>query len=271
MKCLNLGCGHHYSSLPVWTNLDFVSTGKGVLAHNLLDGVPFADASFDVVYHSHVLEHMTKRDGEAFLRECFRVLKPGGVLRVAVPDLEQIARNYLRLLEAGLGDPADSVTRCDHHWILLELFDQAARNRSGGEMAAYLMQPTILNEDFVFRRIGLEGRTIRGILLAHAEKNRRTDGFRARWKSFWRRMGGYFRNERAAYSKVGKFRLGGEVHQWMYDRYALSRALSDAGGRDAVVRRADESFVAGWSGFELDTVGGEVRKPDSLFMEARKG
>ena len=270
MKYLNLGCGHHYSCHPSWTNLDFISTGKGVIAHNLLDGVPFSENTFDLVYHSHVLEHMTKADGANFLAECLRVLKPGGVLRVAVPDLEQIVRHYLRLLEIGLTDPDDDTARNDYHWILLELFDQAARNRSGGEMAAYLSQAKIANEDFVFGRIGLEGRSIRRILLAHAEKGRNASSLRVRWKAFWRRIQSVVRGDSARYAKIGRFRLGGEVHQWMYDRYSLARVLQGLGGKDIVVRLASESYVVGWSEFGLDTVGGEVRKPDSLFMEAVK-
>ena len=56
----------------------------------------------------------------------------------------------------------------------------------------------------------------------------------------------------------------------MYDRYSLARVLQGLGGKDIVVRLASESYVVGWSEFGLDTVGGEVRKPDSLFMEAVK-
>ena len=54
MQCLNLGCGDRYH--PDWTNINFTSTGGGVIAHNLKQGIPFPDESFDVVYHSHVLE-----------------------------------------------------------------------------------------------------------------------------------------------------------------------------------------------------------------------
>ena len=42
MKYLNIGCGSHYSSDFVWTNLDFTSTGKNVIAHNLLKGIPLS-------------------------------------------------------------------------------------------------------------------------------------------------------------------------------------------------------------------------------------
>ena len=67
MKYLNLGCGSHYSTATEWTNLDFTSLDNNVIAHNLLIGIPFEDNSFDLVYHSHVLEHFSKEDGETFI------------------------------------------------------------------------------------------------------------------------------------------------------------------------------------------------------------
>ncbi|MFN9648236.1 MAG: methyltransferase domain-containing protein, partial [Pseudanabaena sp.] len=58
MKLLNLGCGHRFHS--AWTNIDFRSNNENVIAHNLLKGIPFPDQSFDVIYHSHVLEHFSR-------------------------------------------------------------------------------------------------------------------------------------------------------------------------------------------------------------------
>lgn len=100
MKLLNLGCGTHFHN--DWTNLDFVSTGENVIAHDLLKGIPFKNKSFDVVYHSHVLEHFRKEDGAAFMKECYRVLKPGGIIRVVLPNLETIVKNYIQFLDAAL-------------------------------------------------------------------------------------------------------------------------------------------------------------------------
>ncbi len=57
--------------------------------------LPFADQSVDVVYFSHVLEHLYLDEGRRLLMECHRILKPGGIIRVLVPDTEYFLKNYL--------------------------------------------------------------------------------------------------------------------------------------------------------------------------------
>lgn len=58
-------------------------------------GLPFRDGEAAVVYASHVLEHLSRPDAQAFMRETYRVLTPGGIARFVVPDLERLARLYL--------------------------------------------------------------------------------------------------------------------------------------------------------------------------------
>ncbi|WP_234300753.1 class I SAM-dependent methyltransferase [Sphaerospermopsis aphanizomenoides] len=147
-KKLNLGCGSRLN--PEWTNINFVSTAEGVIAHNLRQGIPFPDESFDVVYHSHLLEHFHKSEAEPFIKECYRVLRPQGILRVVVPDLEQIARMYLHCLERA--SSGDKEWEENYKWMLLEMYDQTVRNSSGGEMGSFLYRKDISNQDFVIRR-----------------------------------------------------------------------------------------------------------------------
>jgi hypothetical protein len=69
---------------------------------------------------------------------------------------------------------------------------------------------------------------------------------------------------------VGKFRLGGEVHQWMYDRYSLGKLLADAGFREVRPCGAAESAIKDFVAYGLDTnPDGSVYKPDSFFIEAK--
>jgi len=272
MKYLNIGCGSHYSVNPEWTNIDFISNENAVIAHNLLDGIPFGDQIFDFAYHSHVLEHFSKKDGEIFLLECYRILKPGGILRIAIPDLETIVRHYLSFLENGLEKPSNEIMRANYNWILLEMYDQTVRNQSGGQMLEYLAQDQISNEAFIYERIGQEGIELRKNLIDNNNKGSLKKTFRMRLSRIYRsakkilQVGPRY----SQYYKIGQFRLGVEIHQWMYDRYSLSFLLKECGFSDIVIRDAFKSYLENWNEYGLDGNNGIVRKPDSLFIEAIK-
>ena len=71
--------------------------------------------------------------------------------------------------------------------------------------------------------------------------------------------------------QMGRFRRAGEVHHWMYDRVSLRELLVAAGSVHFRCVGPTESAVPGWSAYDLDTTAdGEVCKPDSLFVEARR-
>jgi predicted SAM-dependent methyltransferase len=118
---LNLGCG--LLTDPSWVNVDGswnarlakhtilrrVITSLGILpaekaavpwsseifVHDVRKPLPFPAGSADAVYASHVLEHLYREQGQQLIRESFRVLAPGGVVRIVVPDLSTIVREYL--------------------------------------------------------------------------------------------------------------------------------------------------------------------------------
>jgi predicted SAM-dependent methyltransferase len=280
MKYINLGCGWHFSNRPEWTNLDFEATGEGVIVHNLLKGIPYPDQFFDLVYHSHVLEHFSKDDGEKFMDECFRILKPGGILRVAVPDLETICRNYLQFLEAGWKEPENELIRANYDWMLLEMYDQVVRNAKGGNIGKYFLRPVIRNEDFVFQRIGEESRAFRNMILGLQYKKTSNptpvidrlnpiDAIRAIRNKLKRMLFRICRIDIQAL-EIGKFRLTGEVHQWMFDKYSMTNLLKAMGGDKIEIRNANTSYIRNWTEYGLDTVGDKIKKPDSLFIEAIK-
>ena len=99
-RYLNLGSGERGFSAPNWINVDgypFPHT------HHLMDitrRFPFEDASFEGIFFQHVLEHFPQTLGVEILSECRRILAPGGILRVTVPNAEHVFRTYLL-------DPAD--------------------------------------------------------------------------------------------------------------------------------------------------------------------
>jgi predicted SAM-dependent methyltransferase len=65
-----------------------------------------ANETVDFVYSSHFLEHLTRREASKIVKDCFRVLKPGGWIRLVCPDLRILARKYL---EGDIGYPLFNV------------------------------------------------------------------------------------------------------------------------------------------------------------------
>jgi ubiquinone/menaquinone biosynthesis C-methylase UbiE len=78
----------------------------------------------DVVYHSHVLEHFDRDDALRLLAECYRVLRPSGILRVVVPDLLGIVTSYQEAVSR-LKENEDAAA--DHERAIETLFDQMVR------------------------------------------------------------------------------------------------------------------------------------------------
>ena len=264
MILVNFGCGEVYHR--DWQNFDVRGDGREVRAWDVRRPLPFGDGTVDAVYHSHLLEHLDAGAARAFLGECFRILRPGGTIRIAVPDLEGIARAYVRALETLT--PGGDATAYD--WSRLELFDQIARTESGGEMAKLVRTLTSEQIAVVRARAGSEVDSIRR--MSQPRPRRQITAakiwLRARVtavRALAMLLGG--RQFRRAFDE-GWFRSGGEIHRVMYDRVCLARLLADCGFVDARVVGAIESRIPSFARYELDAVSGSVRKPDSLFMEA---
>ena len=110
---LNLGCG--ISVYDGWTNYDgsptlwlqrinligplfkFIKPNfpKEVLYGNVLTKIPHRDNSVDLIYSSHMLEHLSLIDFKLEILEIYRLLKPGGVFRAVIPDLEYSIKEYI--------------------------------------------------------------------------------------------------------------------------------------------------------------------------------
>jgi predicted SAM-dependent methyltransferase len=94
---LHLGCGT--VRLDGWVNIDLPSRAKEPevrpdLTLDVRRPLPFADGSARLVYHEHLMEHLTLDEGRRCLDDWLRVLEPGGVLRIATPDLEYLVERY---------------------------------------------------------------------------------------------------------------------------------------------------------------------------------
>jgi len=104
--CLNIGSFINCipsSETDCWINIDKMdlynfaeANGYNFQQLDVLGGLPFEDESIDVILASHFLEHLNREEGERFLKECFRVLKPKGVIRLSVPDSKLLVQKYLK-------------------------------------------------------------------------------------------------------------------------------------------------------------------------------
>ena len=94
---LNIGCGTDYKR--GWINIDNnsdnnIAEGRVDLDWDLRNPLPFPENSVDFIFHEHFLEHLTVEESHSAITDMMRVLKPGGVMRIAMPDLEDIFELY---------------------------------------------------------------------------------------------------------------------------------------------------------------------------------
>ena len=90
---LHIGCGDCYKEN--WINIDINSTIKVDLLHDASKPFPYIDNSIDFIYNEHFIEHLSLEDGIKFINEMYRILKKGGVMRIACPDLDLIIDQYI--------------------------------------------------------------------------------------------------------------------------------------------------------------------------------
>ncbi len=265
-KLLNLGCGNRFHI--DWVNLDFVSNSEFVMQHNLLKGIPFPNDYFDACYHNNVLEHFSKSQAQSLIKECHRVLKKKGVIRVVVPDLEGIVLEYFKNLSKAIN--GDKAAEANYDWIMLEMYDQSVRTEGGGDMAKYLMQRELLNEQYVIDRCGNVVKEIRKNYLDFYSLKKKKNPLKEYFKAM--RNWGIKFNKEILNKKyyLGKYRMSGEVHQWMYDRFSLKRLLENNGFTNVEITTPFESKIANWAKYELDVGNGNVHAPNALYMEGIK-
>jgi predicted SAM-dependent methyltransferase len=90
--CVNIGCG--YRPLSGWINLDRARGPDVQVTWDIRRGLPFHSGTCSAIFGEHLIEHLSKVDGDRFLKECHRVLQQGGVLRLSTPDTARYLKSY---------------------------------------------------------------------------------------------------------------------------------------------------------------------------------
>lgn len=81
---LHIGCGPH--KIGGWLNTD-IDVSKHAIYLDATKPLPFADDTFDFIFSEHMIEHIPIAAAQRLCSECARILRPGGVLRIATPDM----------------------------------------------------------------------------------------------------------------------------------------------------------------------------------------
>lgn len=140
MRKLQLGSGTNV--LDGWLNTDLVPASDAVVYLDTTRRFPFADATFDYVFSEHHLEHITYEEGLFALSECYRILKPGGRIRLATPNLgtllglytpqpDERQQRYMRFIAEhflpGISDPQPVfvINNAFRNWGHQFLYDRA--------------------------------------------------------------------------------------------------------------------------------------------------
>lgn len=76
----------------VLTKEHMVKWPRNITIRDIRKGIPCHDGEADAIYSSHTLEHLYFDEANAILDDCFRALRPGGVMRVALPNGQEFAR-----------------------------------------------------------------------------------------------------------------------------------------------------------------------------------
>jgi SAM-dependent methyltransferase len=250
-----------------WTNIKFAliptPPSKDIYIRDIRRPLSLPTMSFDAVYANHVLEHLTPNEAKTFVAEVYRVLKPNGVCRVVVPDLEAACIEYLKSLDEAWASPSgDGLER--YRWSVLELIDQLVREKSGGIMLELLKSGQfdteytryrygdVFSEFFppVSRAPGLKEK-----ILSRTPKELLFELFR-----------------RVKLILIGGDpRKTGEANKWMYDRLSLKLLLEAQGFQHYSVKSFRDSDIKNWDRYDFDRSNyGDYPLEPSVYVECRK-
>jgi len=269
---LNVACGDTFIEDSSWTNVDFTSHSPSIKKANILDGLPYEDNSFDVVYSSHFVEHIPVDQVELFFDDIYRILKPGGLIRLVTPDLEFLNNEYIINYDKKAFKKANFITSLT--------IDQCVRSVSGGKLKKDMDNFYNSNDtemiDYIKLLIGPEAfeyidsndSTFFKKVLSKITKDPKfifNILFMIRVKIFSFFLPKSFRELNLSNASIG------EKHMWLYDLNSLSELLKNSSFIDINRSNFNESNYHNYIFSKLDIKNSLPRKGiHQLFVEALK-
>lgn len=271
---INLACGQVFIDNSNWINFDYVNSSESVKKANLLKRLPIKQEIADLVYSSHFLEHIPRPKVNDFLNEILRILKPGGVVRFVLPDLENMANSYVNLRKQGYHQKAD--------FLVLEMIDQCVRNKGGGELGVFFSKIKNNPDQYKFMSEFVRERTGDDLTPCSFQQKQNYNFFSKNLKSilasitqriqqYWIKivllvLPPAFRDQNISLASIG------ERHHWIWDFYSLKKILEEVGFLDVKRVSASTSMIKDFPFYPLDIDDeGKPRKgAESMYVEATK-
>jgi SAM-dependent methyltransferase len=266
LRYLNLACGDHFIVSEIWENCDFAPQSKLVRQVDLLKKLPYENSTFDVVYCSHFIEHIHLDQVLEFISECKRVLKPNGLIRLVLPDFENIAREYINNIDSSNFEFAE--------FNVVEMIDQCVRSESGGSLSQWY---TKANKDpklnsYINSRTGHESKHSGLAGSSILDRLKRVTFYKLKYKIELKLiyllvslLPKWFRHNHIIKTATG------ERHLWVHDFKSISKFLHLSGFRDIQKINAHKSTEPDFPIYPLDinSEGLSRKGSESMYIEAR--
>ena len=216
-----MACGNNFINSEIWENCDFSPSSKKIKSIDLLSRFPYESETFDLIYCSHFIEHVSIDDLNLFFNECNRVLKFGGFIRLVLPDFENIVSEYIKNI--------NEENQLFSQFNIVELIDQCTRKTSGGELQKwrkFAVENEVLANYITLRTgLGVPSNIQRSSKLANKIKNFRFKKLiyktqRALIYKFLNLTPKWFQKNHVIRTETG------ERHLWVHDFESISVLLS---------------------------------------------